>query len=182
MGAMAVPTGGSTRPSGAAPAPARLEPGSAIATVLLTGDMDIAATGTVTWVEGSSVLAFGHPFLSMGPVDMPMADAEVLTVLPSVFRSFKFAATGSVARLDLPGPLERDPGQLRDAREHGADPGAPVLRRHPDADLPLRGRAQRDAHADPRGDGDRQRADDDREAHGRAHARLEVVDLDARTA
>ena len=56
--------------------------------------MDIAATGTVTWVEGSSVLAFGHPFLSMGPVDMPMADAQVLTVLPSVFRSFKFAATG----------------------------------------------------------------------------------------
>jgi hypothetical protein len=96
MGAMAVPTGGSTRPSGATPAPARLEPGSAIATVLLTGDMDIAATGTVTWVEGSSVLAFGHPFLSMGPVDMPMADADVLTVLPSVFRSFKFAATGSV--------------------------------------------------------------------------------------
>ncbi len=96
MGAMAVPTGGSNRPSGATPAPARLEPGSAIATVLLTGDMDIAATGTVTWVEGSSVLAFGHPFLSMGPVDMPMADADVLTVLPSVFRSFKFAATGSV--------------------------------------------------------------------------------------
>jgi len=96
MGAMAVPTGGSTRPAGAAWAPARLEPGSAIATVLLTGDMDIAATGTVTWVDGSSVLAFGHPFLSMGPVDMPMADAEVLTVLPSVFRSFKFAATGSV--------------------------------------------------------------------------------------
>ncbi|HTO75956.1 MAG TPA: SpoIVB peptidase S55 domain-containing protein [Thermoanaerobaculia bacterium] len=96
MGAMAVPTGGSARPPGASPAPTRLEPGSAIATVLLTGDMDIAATGTVTWVEGSSVLAFGHPFLSMGPVDMPMADAEVLTVLPSVFRSFKFAATGSV--------------------------------------------------------------------------------------
>jgi SpoIVB peptidase S55 len=73
---------------------ARLQPGSPIATVLMSGDMDIAATGTVTWVEGSSVLAFGHPFLSMGPVDMPMADAEVLTVLPSVFRSFKLAATG----------------------------------------------------------------------------------------
>jgi hypothetical protein len=96
MGAMAVPTGGSARPPGAVAAPARLEPGSAIATVLLTGDMDVSATGTVTWVEGSSVLAFGHPFLSMGPVDMPMADAEVLTVLPSVYRSFKFAATGNV--------------------------------------------------------------------------------------
>jgi hypothetical protein len=58
--------------------------------------MDVAATGTVTWVDGSSVLAFGHPFLSMGPVDMPMAEAQVLTVLPSVFRSFKFSATGGV--------------------------------------------------------------------------------------
>ena len=95
MGAMSVPTGGSAKGASSAPA-SRLEPGSAIATVLLSGDMDIAATGTVTWVDGSSVLAFGHPFLSMGPVDMPMADAEVLTVLPSVYRSFKFAATGNV--------------------------------------------------------------------------------------
>jgi SpoIVB peptidase S55 len=91
-GWMAVPSGGAATLSEAGPT---LEPGSAIATVLMSGDMDIAATGTVTWVEGSSVLAFGHPFLSMGPVDMPMADARVLTVLPSVFRSFKFAATGS---------------------------------------------------------------------------------------
>jgi hypothetical protein len=32
----------------------------------------------------------------MGPVSMPMAQAKVLTVLPSVYRSFKFAATGPV--------------------------------------------------------------------------------------
>jgi hypothetical protein len=92
-GWMATPSGGAAAP---AALPGRLEPGSAISTVLLTGDMDLAATGTVTWVDGSSVLAFGHPFLSMGPVDMPMAEAQVLTILPSVFRSFKFSATGSV--------------------------------------------------------------------------------------
>jgi hypothetical protein len=91
-GWMAVPSGGS--PASASHAGHKLEPGSALATVLMTGDTDMAATGTVTWVDGPNVLAFGHPFLSMGPVDMPMADAEVLTVLPSVFRSFKFAATG----------------------------------------------------------------------------------------
>jgi hypothetical protein len=90
-GWIAVPSGASVPHEEAR---SRLQPGSPIATVLMSGDMDIAATGTVTWVEGSSVLAFGHPFLSMGPVDMPMADAEVLTVLPSVFRSFKLAATG----------------------------------------------------------------------------------------
>jgi len=74
----------------------RVQPGSPISTVLLSGDMLLAATGTVTWVEGDSVLAFGHPFLSMGPIEMPMANAEVLTVLPSVFRSFKFSATDQV--------------------------------------------------------------------------------------
>jgi len=73
-----------------------LEPGSAVAAVLLSGDMVLSATGTVTWVEGNSLLAFGHPFLSMGPVDMPMARADVLTVLPSLYRSFKFSTTGSV--------------------------------------------------------------------------------------
>jgi SpoIVB peptidase S55 len=73
----------------------RLEPGSAVAAVLLSGDMVLSATGTVTWVDGNSILAFGHPFLSMGPVDMPMARAEVLTVLPSLYRSFKFSSTGA---------------------------------------------------------------------------------------
>src|SRR5512141_649920 len=73
-----------------------VRPGSSLATVLLSGDMLLAATGTATWVEGDSVLAFGHPFLSMGPIDMPMARADVLTVLPSVYRSFKFADSGPV--------------------------------------------------------------------------------------
>ena len=91
---MAVPSGTAvTRPS---QEPSPLRPGSAVATQLLSGDMDLSATGTVTWVEGNSVLAFGHPFLSMGPVSMPMSEAQVLTVLPSLFRSFKFAATGPV--------------------------------------------------------------------------------------
>jgi len=99
-GWMAVPSGASGAGAGASAEPSSssgtMRPGSAIAAQLLSGDMDLSATGTVTWVEGNSVLAFGHPFLSMGPVSMPMARAEVLTVLPSVYRSFKFAATGPV--------------------------------------------------------------------------------------
>jgi hypothetical protein len=91
---MMVPSG--TAASKSVGEPSRLKPGSAVATQLLSGDMDLSATGTVTWVEGNSVLAFGHPFLSMGPVSMPMSQAQVLTVLPSLFRSFKFAATGPV--------------------------------------------------------------------------------------
>jgi hypothetical protein len=92
--AMSVPSGSSAKAN--SEAPGDLHPGSAVATQLLSGDMDLSATGTVTWVEGNSLLAFGHPFLSMGPVSMPMAKADVLTVLPSIYRSFKFAATGPV--------------------------------------------------------------------------------------
>ncbi len=98
-GWMVAPSGASA-PAAAAgaatDASSRLEPGSAVAAVLLSGDMVLSATGTVTWVDGNSILAFGHPFLSMGPVDMPMARAEVLTVLPSLYRSFKFSTTGPV--------------------------------------------------------------------------------------
>ncbi|HEY3202809.1 MAG TPA: SpoIVB peptidase S55 domain-containing protein [Thermoanaerobaculia bacterium] len=97
-GWMVTPSGASTpaAPEVVTPNESRLEPGSAVAAVLLSGDMVLSATGTVTWVEGNSLLAFGHPFLSMGPVDMPMASADVLTVLPSLYRSFKFSTTGSV--------------------------------------------------------------------------------------
>lgn len=101
-GWMIAPSGASAVNAAAAAAERKLaaeqplQPGSAVATQLLSGDMDLSATGTVTWVEGNSVLAFGHPFLSMGPVSMPMAKAEVLTVLPSLYRSFKFAGTGPV--------------------------------------------------------------------------------------
>jgi hypothetical protein len=97
-GWVATPAGGSggSQVQAAGDRVAPVLPGSSLSTVLLSGDMLLAATGTVTWVEGDSVLAFGHPFLSMGPIDMPMARAQVLTVLPSVYRSFKFADSGDV--------------------------------------------------------------------------------------
>ncbi|MEP6993603.1 MAG: SpoIVB peptidase S55 domain-containing protein [Acidobacteriota bacterium] len=97
---MVTPSGASAGPKTAAAAAGNsqttLQPGSAVAAVLLNGDMVLSATGTVTWVDGNSVLAFGHPFLSMGPVDMPMASADILTVLPSLYRSFKFSTTGAL--------------------------------------------------------------------------------------
>ncbi|HEX9305125.1 MAG TPA: SpoIVB peptidase S55 domain-containing protein [Thermoanaerobaculia bacterium] len=94
-GWVAAPAGSSGEPRVTAAGEA-VRPGSSLSTVLLSGDMLLAATGTVTWVDRDSVLAFGHPFLSMGPIEMPMAQAQVLTVLPSVYRSFKFADTGPV--------------------------------------------------------------------------------------
>jgi hypothetical protein len=72
-----------------------LEPGSAVAVQLMRGDVTFTAVGTVTWVDGDRVLAFGHPFLQGGSVDFPMAAAEVLMVLPSLADSQKLTAGGS---------------------------------------------------------------------------------------
>src|SRR5262249_34675494 len=43
-----------------------------------------------TYNDGKRVLAFGHPFYNMGPVDMPMAKSEILMVLSSAYQPTKF--------------------------------------------------------------------------------------------
>lgn len=70
--------------------------GDAIGAVLVRGDFNVAATGTVTYVDGDKVYAFGHPFLDMGEVSFPMAKSEIVGVLPSLASSFKFANTGEI--------------------------------------------------------------------------------------
>ena len=71
-----------------------LKPGTPVAGVLMSGDFHVTGTGTVTWRKGNRILAFGHPFLQSGPAEMPMASAEILTVVQSVQRSFKLSNTG----------------------------------------------------------------------------------------
>ncbi|MFP5287231.1 MAG: SpoIVB peptidase S55 domain-containing protein [Thermoanaerobaculia bacterium] len=71
-----------------------LKPGSAVAAVLVDGDFRLAATGTVTDRYGDQVLAFGHPFLGLGPIKVPMASAEVVTVLSNQYASFKISNLG----------------------------------------------------------------------------------------
>jgi hypothetical protein len=56
----------------------------------------MAATGTVTHIDGDRVYAFGHPFLDMGEVSFPMAKAEIIGVMPSLASSFKFANSGEI--------------------------------------------------------------------------------------
>jgi len=69
--------------------PEPLQPGSAVSAVLVRGDMDIAGTCTVTYVDATHLLACGHPLLQSGSVDMPMTKATVLATLPSSFNSYK---------------------------------------------------------------------------------------------
>ena len=83
--------------------PNELAAGVAVAQVWIDGDLRLAATGTVTERSGDRVLAFGHPVTGQGDVAMPMAAAEVITVLSSAASSFKLANTGAVV-----GAFERD--------------------------------------------------------------------------
>ena len=96
MGFVAVPSGSSTTSSTPAPSTKDFQPGDAIGAVLLNGDFNVAATGTVTFVDGKRIYAFGHPFLDIGEVSFPMAKSEIITVMPSLASSFKFASTGKV--------------------------------------------------------------------------------------
>jgi hypothetical protein len=73
--------------------PEPIEAGSAISAVLVRGDMDIAATCTVTYVDPQRLLACGHPLLQFGEVDLPMTKATVLATLPSPLNAFKIVNT-----------------------------------------------------------------------------------------
>jgi len=79
-------------------------PGGAIAVQLVRGDMNITATGTITYVDGDRVFAFGHPFMQGGDVDFPLVAAEVITVLSSQAASQKLTAVGS----EVIGALRQD--------------------------------------------------------------------------
>jgi hypothetical protein len=73
--------------------PEPLEAGSAVSAVLVRGDMDIAATCTVTYIDPQRLLACGHPLLQFGSVDLPMNKAQVLATLPSPLNAFKIVNT-----------------------------------------------------------------------------------------
>ncbi|MES1240058.1 MAG: SpoIVB peptidase S55 domain-containing protein [Acidobacteriota bacterium] len=71
-----------------------LKLGSAVGIVLVDGDFRLAAIGTVTDRYGDQVLAFGHPFLGLGPINVPMSSAEVVMVLSNQNSSFKISNLG----------------------------------------------------------------------------------------
>ena len=51
--------------------------------------MSTTGMGTVTYNDGKRILAFGHQFFDLGPVDMPIAKSEILTVLSSSYQPNK---------------------------------------------------------------------------------------------
>jgi hypothetical protein len=87
---------GRRRPAVAARDAGTLKAGDPIGVLLMSGDLEIGATGTVTEVDGDKVYAFGHPFYGLGPTQFPMTRAYVHALLPSLQSSMKIASTGDV--------------------------------------------------------------------------------------
>jgi SpoIVB peptidase S55 len=99
--------------------PEPLVPGSAVSAILVRGDMNIAGTCTVTYLDASHLLACGHPLLQSGNVDMPMTKATVLATLPSPANSFKIVnSTEPVGafvqdrRAGIMGRFDREPHMI----------------------------------------------------------------------
>jgi hypothetical protein len=85
--------GGANNNATAAPGDrSKIKPGSMISVQLMTGDMAVAADGTVTMIDGEKLYAFGHRFLAGGVTEMPFARSEVIALLPNINTSFKISS------------------------------------------------------------------------------------------
>jgi hypothetical protein len=83
--------GGTTAPR---PDDGNLAPGDMAGMVLVQGDASINSACTVTAVQGDKVFLCGHPFLSLGDVQIPMARSRVVTTLSSDLASTKIVNVG----------------------------------------------------------------------------------------
>ncbi|MGD0901796.1 MAG: SpoIVB peptidase S55 [Terracidiphilus sp.] len=87
-------SGGALDREPSAAALAGIVPGSAVSAQLVRGDLEIAATCTVTYIDPKQLLACGHAILQAGPVSLPMTATEVVATLASPLNAFKIVNTG----------------------------------------------------------------------------------------
>jgi hypothetical protein len=66
--------------------------------LLAGGDLALGAVGTVTYVDGATVIGFGHPFLSAGRARFLLGDGYVFQTIaaPIVGGSYKLAEPGTL--------------------------------------------------------------------------------------
>ncbi len=69
-------------------------PGSAVSAQMVRGDLEIAATCTVTYIDAKQLLACGHSIMQAGTVSLPMTTADVVATVASPMNAFKIVNTG----------------------------------------------------------------------------------------
>lgn len=64
-------------------------PGDAIGINLVSGDMELTAIGTVTYVDNDKIFALGHPAFLRGKTSIPISEVDVVAIIPRQSLSFK---------------------------------------------------------------------------------------------
>ena len=83
------------------------QPGSAVAVGLSSGDLSVSAIGTVAYVDGNNVWAFGHSFDGIGARQLLLQDAYVAAIINNPLQ------IQDIATYKFSGPLH-DRGTLSD--------------------------------------------------------------------
>jgi len=101
-------------------------PGTSIAAAMATGDLTLAAIGTVSYRDGDAIWAFGHELGAGGRRSLPLLDAYVYTVIGNPLGSvelttYKLASAGRTI-----GTLDRDGLSAIAGRLGPAPAGIPV--------------------------------------------------------
>lgn len=84
---------------------AEIEPGSAFGVQLMTGDVSALSLGTITYRDGNQFLGFGHPFMSLGTVNLFASSAYIYTTISSLSMPFKLGVP-----IQVVGSLTQDRG------------------------------------------------------------------------
>lgn len=81
-----------------------IKPGSMVSIFLAQGSVNIAASGTVTWIDGNRIYVFGHPFFGTGTVSYPFKHVSVVDTLQTPVQAHKitgcYLETGGEMRVD----------------------------------------------------------------------------------
>ena len=83
----------SSSPDPVVVAPESLRPGCPLGSVLVTGDMNLSGMGTLTYIDGDTILAYGHSAYNAGSVSYPMCSGIVHTGFPSYLYSYKMTSS-----------------------------------------------------------------------------------------
>lgn len=78
--------------------PVPLVPGASLSALLASGDVSVGAVGTVTYVDGATIIGFGHSLLGAGRSRFLMGDAHVYQTIPAPITnwSYKVAEPGTL--------------------------------------------------------------------------------------
>ena len=96
----------------------KIKPGSAIAVQLVKGDISVSSIGTVTYIKGDEILAFGHSFTNRGEVNFLLSEAYINATIPNDKQPFKL---GSI--------IDRSLGTINNDRSAGV---SGVMREYPE--------------------------------------------------